>query len=239
MKHPTSEEWMEFLYDESTPVRKTELTRHLADCGTCRAHVNEWRGGMATLDSWQIPAAKSVPRGHRFVPLLKWAAAAMLFASAGFAAARFAPAIDAQSLRTQIEEPIRRRMEQDLKQVVATEFRREWDEASSSLQTHLLQDLRDSQAQSLTALAKAQGTTQQMLAELARTYSENRAEDQKEWVATLQRMQTQHLTDLRTLRKELETVAVQTEDSLQKAETQLVRLATLTQPTPEPNAAGN
>src|SRR5207245_10403216 len=50
MKHPSTEEWMSFLYEENSPRQRTELKAHLRSCPECCVKVAEWRAGMRALD---------------------------------------------------------------------------------------------------------------------------------------------------------------------------------------------
>jgi hypothetical protein len=80
MKHPSKEEWMDFVYGEKADA--TELRAHLASCADCRRDVESWRATMRTLDAWKLPAEKVSPRGAQW---FRWAAAAAVFLSAGIA----------------------------------------------------------------------------------------------------------------------------------------------------------
>ena len=86
MNHPEPSEWMEFVYDESTPARKQELEAHLASCPQCAAQVRDWRGSARSLDAWALPATRSV--NTWMAPTVKWAAAAALVLFLGFWAGR-------------------------------------------------------------------------------------------------------------------------------------------------------
>jgi hypothetical protein len=218
MKHPSTEEWMDFLYEEIDPTKKSTLAAHLRGCSTCQDSVKGWQQGMRSLDTWQLPANRSW-HSSAWAPWLKWAAVAMVCASAGFAGARISTRHEAGMLRASIEQPLRMRIAQDLKEQIAGQIQTELKTALASARTEISQELLQAQQASLISLAKAQAETQQLLTELARTSAENRTEDQKALLAAL--------SDLQTLRKELETVAVLTEDSFRKAENQIVRLASL------------
>ena len=89
-------------------------------------------------------------------------------------------------------------------------------------------------------MARSTVETERLLAEFARSDAENRSDDQQLIFAALRQFEAKHSADLRSLRKELETVAVLTEDRLQEAQGQIVRLAAYTQPSLiEPEAADN
>jgi hypothetical protein len=84
-----------------------------------------------------------------------------------------------------------------------------------------IQKLRQ-EIQSIAAAAQSQRETLELL---TRTIAENRAQDQQAVLVTLREMETRRQSDLRNIRKDLETVAVTTEESLDHTQNQLVRLA--------------
>lgn len=100
-RHPSSEEWADFLYGELAPPQKALLDQHLNHCAECRAQVGQWRETMATLDAWALPARPArVPAAQRAV---RWAAAAVLLLSAGLAVGRLsAPRVNPSELRTEL-----------------------------------------------------------------------------------------------------------------------------------------
>jgi hypothetical protein len=67
-----------------------------------------------------------------------------------------------------------------------------------------------------------------MIDELTRAVAQNRARDQQALVATLRELETRRAAEMQTLRGDLETVAALTEESLNRAQNQLVRLASYT-----------
>jgi len=103
MNHPTPEEWMEFVYDESPA--SGELGRHLKTCPVCQAHVAEWRKGMATLNAWPLavrPARWRLPAGAA-----RWAAAALIFLAFGYGFGRLSsPAADQKALVVALRQPL-------------------------------------------------------------------------------------------------------------------------------------
>lgn len=80
MKHPSKEEWMDFVYGEKAGA--SDLRAHLASCAECRRDVEGWRATMRTLDTWKLPAATTHARSGHW---LRWAAAAAVFLAAGVA----------------------------------------------------------------------------------------------------------------------------------------------------------
>lgn len=178
MNHPTREDLVAHLYGELPPERQTELTAHLGQCADCQKLAADWRGAMAELDAWQLPAPQP-KRGREpetvvFAPFLKWAIAACLAIGFGFLGGRLsAPAPDAAALRA----------------ALAPELQR----VSAAMDAKL-------------------------------------AEDRLAVTEILKTMQTQRTEDYASLRRALETLAVNTEDELQTAQQQIVQLASFTEP---------
>jgi|ERR1041385_5726154 hypothetical protein len=103
LAHPETGEWMEFLYEESSPARRRKLTAHLAECPLCTDQVEKCREGMQALDQFELPAA-SLPK-RSGLPLFRLAAAAaIVFAVAlGFALGRrSSTSAEIESLRNSV-----------------------------------------------------------------------------------------------------------------------------------------
>ena len=88
VNHPAEAEWMGYLYNEIAPERKRELHAHLKQCSQCSKQMADWRAGMSALDDWKLPAVRPVVRSWRPGVALKWAAAAVVMLSVGFAVGR-------------------------------------------------------------------------------------------------------------------------------------------------------
>lgn len=179
MNHPTREDLVAHLYSELPPERQTELTAHLGQCAECQKLVTEWRGTMAELDTWKLPAPQPkrerAPENVVFAPFLKWAVAACLAIGFGFLGGRMsAPAPDAAALRA----------------ALAPELQK----ISAAVDAKL-------------------------------------AEDRQAVTDILKTMQSQRTEDYASLRRAVETLAVNTEDSLETAQRQIVQLASFTEPT--------
>jgi len=72
--------------------------------------------------------------------------------------------------------------------------------------------------------------TEGLFARIVRVIDERRQNDQEAYLAALREVQERSLSDYATLRKDLNTVAVNTDDGLSQAREQLIELATLRQP---------
>lgn len=114
MKHPTPEQWMDWLYHELEPEQHHELEAHLAMCEDCRQHVETWRQTLGALDEWKVEAPKPAPR--KVVPLfVRWAAAAAIVLGLGIGIGRLtAPVVDTAALKTELREQMSRDLQQQL-----------------------------------------------------------------------------------------------------------------------------
>jgi mannitol/fructose-specific phosphotransferase system IIA component len=81
LSHPTSAEWMGFLYKETASARRREMEQHLANCPDCTRQLKVWRGTQSELNEWAMPAPRRV-RQLSF-PVLRWATAAALILGLG------------------------------------------------------------------------------------------------------------------------------------------------------------
>lgn len=199
VKHPLAEEWMAYLYDELPPERKRELHAHLAQCGDCGRHLQQWRATMTALDEWRLPVwGRATPRWQP-VTLLKWAAAAVVVLTVGIAIGR-------QSSNANAE--------------VA--------ELKSAL-TQLAQQLENDRivnASNTVSVAStvANGETLRLLSDYARASEVNRTEDRRTFALALRELDSRLLN----LRTELETVAVNTETGFRQTKEGLTTLASYT-----------
>jgi anti-sigma factor RsiW len=206
MKHPARETWMSYLYDELRGAERAEANAHLADCPECRAHVDAWRATMSALNSWRLPRVRPQRRSF-LLPMVQWAAAAVVVLSVGFGVGRLsAPAANLEQVRAVIEPALRRQLQAEFLQVARTEL------AQSSANT----------------LATSRDETQRLLAGLAVQIEQGRSEDWQTMRTALATLQQERLTD----RRDLETVAVLTGAGLRQTQQQLVQLASYPAPTP-------
>jgi hypothetical protein len=194
MKHPEREEWIPFIFGEADAGRKRQLESHLDDCAECRDEIQSWQRSLGRLDSWELPLAK---KHRKFVPLMKWAAAAAVVLCIGFAMGRNTARADAEKVRARVEQDMR---------------------------TELAQIARDEAAKtaSLAITAFSQKT------------ETRRAADNRLIFAVLERLETQHTTDCLTLKKELDTLAINADAGLRQTEEQLVQFADYSRPNSQP-----
>lgn len=212
--HPNPEEWMSFLYREASPERSAELDAHLRQCGECQKHVAQWRGTMAALDASQSPA---VTRSRRSaVPVLRWAAAAALVLGIGFGAGRLTSSPSAEL--TRLEMTLRTEMETKLAAsraefVAALDKRKA--ESGAEIQT--------------VASDAARREAESLLVKFAKSIDEQRDADRDVLVTALRNLEERRASEFASLRKDLDTLAVNADDGLSRTQEQLMELASLTQ----------
>jgi hypothetical protein len=86
MKHPPSELWLDYIYQELPAAQRLELDAHLAVCPECAVLVNGWRETGSRLESWHVAGP---PVCSRKPDRWRWAAAAALVLLVGIAAGRW------------------------------------------------------------------------------------------------------------------------------------------------------
>jgi Putative zinc-finger len=192
MKHPEREEWVPFIFGEASAGQTRQLESHLDECAECRDEIQSWQRSLGRLDSWKLPAVAK--RRTNFAPLVKWAAAAAVVLSIGFAIGRGTAAhVDADKVRAAVEKDLRGQLAQIAR-----------DEAAKTA--------------SLAITAYSQKT------------ETRRAADNRVMFAVLERLETQHTTDCLTLKKELDTLAINADAGLRQTEEQLVQFADYSRP---------
>jgi hypothetical protein len=209
MKHPNRNEWMSYLYDETTGADRAQMAAHLQGCAECRTQVDEWTAARQQLDSWRIATRKIPGRAGRTVPrarIWKWAAAAALVLGLGFALGRISTAADTGKLRQQIVPELRQWVHDELRKSAAA------------------------------TLAAARQDTQAALADYTGALETTLGEDDEAIFAALSRIQSQHEADYVALKRDLDTVAVLTDASLRRAQQQINQFAANTRPAPAPES---
>ena len=194
---------MPFLYGEVTPDLRQQLKTHLEGCAECRDELERWKLSLARLDAWKLPRSRKP--AELFVPLLKWAAAALLVLGFGIGIGRIsASGSDAAKERAALKFQIKQELRQELAQLARDEMNR----ASPA------------------TLASARSEAERLLAAFAASLATQRDADNQTIRTALERLQLQNLS----LKKELDTVAVNTDAGLQQTEQQLAQLAVYKQP---------
>jgi hypothetical protein len=206
MNHPKQEEWVPYLFGEAKPQERQRLDEHLQTCASCQDEIGAWQRSMKRLDAWKVPAA---PRPRiRFEPVLKWAiaAAAVVVLSAGFAIGRLTAVTDVARVRAAIEPQLREQLQRELAQMVNTQL---------------------SQAADAT-LAAAGEQAEALVAEYADALANQQTEDTQALSAALNKLAAEHLADFVALKRDVDTLAVNTDAGLRHTEQELVQLADAT-----------
>jgi hypothetical protein len=208
MNHPTREEWMSYLYDELTADEHSSLAAHLAVCPDCKSRVGDWRATRKNLDAWQLPARPSGAPFQR--PLVRWAAAAALMIGIGFGVGRLATPATAEAgrIRAEIEPEIRQQLRREFTQMLRDEL----DKAASA------------------TLAASGEQAKHWVEDYARAIEAKHTEDSQVILDALNKLESQRLADFVSLKKDVDTVAVNADAGLRRARQELVQLADYTQP---------
>jgi anti-sigma factor RsiW len=188
---------MAFLYKELPVNEKRDLAAHLDTCPECAAQVATWRTSMKSLDAWKVRGRRQ-SNAMNFVSMLKWAAAALLVLSVGFALGRrgTASADELAALKASVA---------DLKQVA--EKRPEAD-------TNIVAQ----------ATFAANQETVRLLTEYSRSKELQRAEDQQRINVALDALGDR----VTRLDSDLQTVASDAEAGFEQTHENLTRVASLT-----------
>jgi hypothetical protein len=126
MNHPKREEWVPFLYGETTPAAHRQLKAHLRECPECRAEIETWNRTVNRLEAWKMPSVSG--RHDWLAPAFKWAAAAILMLATGFGIGRVMG-------EHAMEARMRARLEPQLHQEMARMVRQEVERASGTVLT--------------------------------------------------------------------------------------------------------
>ncbi len=196
VNHPGAEEWMAYLYHETTPERARELRHHVEGCATCGEQLNRWRRDLATLDEWKLPALGRTTSRTQPVTVLKWAAAAAVVLCVGFAVGRTSStnAHEIAGLKASVAE-------------LTKQVNRQQSAESNSA--------------SLPNNPATRDEVVQLLADYSKLNEQQRMEDRRFVGLALQEMNLR----LGKLRTELETVALNTENGFQQTKEGLTTLA--------------
>ncbi len=206
MNHPTREEWVPYLFGEAKSDARRQLNAHLKDCPDCRQEIETWKMSLGLLDAWKLPP---VPRpAPSFAPLLNWAAAAAVILLVGFGIGRLTAKADVQKVRAAIEPELRRELTQEFARLAREEMSRNT---------------------SATLAASAQ-QTEQAITVLAKAVEVARLEDNRAMYAALDKVESQSFAQFVSLKKDVDTVAVNTDAGLRNTAQELVQLADYKQP---------
>jgi len=145
MKHPSDEEWMDYLYEELTEQRAQDLKAHLAVCSDCSRKVGAWQETRGALNQWKLP--EPVPARAHQLPWMRIAAAAAIILAVGFGWGR--ASFDTAALAQQIRADVSTEWQEEartLRQAVAA------NAAAISTQTALQREDQERNGNTLAAL---------------------------------------------------------------------------------------
>lgn len=201
-KHPSEQEWMEYLYDEMTSTERSAVEAHLKACAPCREKRDGLQGTQRSLDEWRVvvPAKHELAKGWQ--PVVKWAAAAVLVATTAFATGRISRApVDVAALQAQISKPIEERVYQQL-QAASEQALTAAEEKLRAQLAARLQEVTDK------AMAEAAANTKKQLDELAVTLAALRQQDKTALAALLEDFENERVAEYIKFRTDLEKVAL-------------------------------
>ena len=219
MKHPNEQEWMSYLYEESSAADRARLAGHLRQCAECAVMLKEWEATRIRLDEWRLEPRQSEPRAvrprvFRMPPALTWAAAAAIVLAAGFGLGRMASASSVGKARAELRQEL-------------AEFRSQ----QAQLQRDVLNKV------SADTLAASGEQTRTLLADYAAALESKLGEDQDAIYSALDKLDAQRVADYVALKKDLDTVAVLTDAGLRRTQQELIQLADDTRPINAANPA--
>ena len=173
-----------------------------------RKEIDGWKSSLGRLDAWKLPL---IPKpAPVFAPFLNLAAAAALVLLVGFGIGRLTARVDVEKIRAAIEPEIRRELSQEFAGLVREEV-----------------------AKSASATLSASGQqTDQAMTLLAKALDERWTEDNRAIYAGLEKVESQSFGQFVSLKKDLDTVAQNTDAGLRDTQQELVQLADYKQPLP-------
>ena len=178
------------------------------------------------------PMAKSIKiiaRINTTRRLIKFAAAAILLIVTGYAIGQLsAPRPPtAQQLCTVLEPAIRQKLFREMAQHLQVNFASSYAQLKDELQEQYRRDLTEFAIQTL---AVSSSVTNQRLEELIDAINTAQMQDRRWFTASLKQIEFNRLQDKTQLANGLETLALQTEDQLQRTRQDMVRFLVNTQP---------
>jgi len=207
MNHPKPEEWAPYLFGETKLEERRQLQAHLKECQDCRHEFENWQRSLGRLDAWKLMPA---PRPRlALTPVLSWAATAALILLVGFAVGRFTGAqVEVAKVRAAIEPELRRELSHELAQFVVEQVNKS----------------------AVAALDASGQQTDQAVAELGKAIEQKRSEEQRRLYEALNKVESQSFAQFLSLKRDLDTVALNTDAELRDTAQGLVQLAGYARP---------
>lgn len=206
LMHPDPATLAALVYGELPAKEKAEVESHTAECLVCAGKVAEFQSTLAKMDTWRLPPAIPTERPAQAAwkgGWVKWAAAAALLFGAFLAGqARPSPERSEAAARAMIAPELERGREEILRQV---------ETLLASRIDATLHQMADRQ--------------REQLEEFGRKLGASRMADIEGLSSVLREMEEGRVAEMAALRRELETVAVMTEQSLAQTQRHLTTLA--------------
>ena len=143
MNHPKPEEWVPYLFGETTAVARRELRAHLRECQQCRGEVDTWKRSLVKLDSWKLSRVRL--SSDMLFPVLKFAAAAAIMLAVGISIGRAtAPKVDANQVLRQVNQQMSQLVQQEVSRTAAlllTQDRHYTDQMAQQLYVLVKKDI--------------------------------------------------------------------------------------------------
>lgn len=118
MNHPNEEALIAFAYGEGNNEATAE---HVKTCAECQRQLDAWQSVRGQLQKWRIEPTRALPRPWTLPSGTKWAAAACVLLSVGFAAAKLTtPRVDLATVRAELSQ----QLQDQVRQTVAAETNR-------------------------------------------------------------------------------------------------------------------
>ena len=209
MNHPERETWIPYLFGEANSKQQRELEIHLLECGECREQLEQWRKSLHRLDEWRLPEEQLPARRFQpFAPLMKLAAAAAIVLCVGYAIGHASAKPDIAKLRAALEPALQKEMGQRMDEMLAAKLK---------AQTDLVMEAAMKHADEVGQVA-------------ARALADARNEDRQTILAAFEKFDNQRATDLLSLKKQLDTLAVNTDLGFSETQQRFAQFANYTQP---------
>ncbi|MHC4714746.1 MAG: anti-sigma factor family protein [Planctomycetota bacterium] len=195
MTHPSKEDLISLVYGEIAGEERALIEAHLDACVQCRQHIEQWRGAMGQLDTWQLPEKPGV---FRVRPAsLRWAAAAMVLIAIGFGIGFLArsPSTDIEALYEALRPRIEASLEPAVRRTAAAEAQLAVDASAEALGDRVARGLRGAFAEDIGTLAIEGAATRAAVLNLAEAVDRARAEDRLLTAAVVERLETARVRD--------------------------------------------
>ncbi|MBN1844811.1 MAG: hypothetical protein JW810_03945 [Sedimentisphaerales bacterium] len=226
MNHPRPEQWMSYLYQESSDAETQELADHLKSCPTCREQLDKWQAAQRQLDAWRIGRSPLAAAGRaRWLGYLRWTAAAAVLIAAGYLAGRLGASTSNRTLRQDLQTTLSVAIEADLRDRLT----RDWQGALEMLQARWKQELYQQFRGDLNEYAigtlNATGTqTNKLLTDLLGAMRAAQLEERRLYAGLFDQWEARRIQDRRQLQGQLAQIAEETAQQLAQTQQDVAQL---------------